>query len=459
MSPFRLARRPVLAGLVALFSLLVLPLAAAAQDPLTAEDGEVLAEGLNTPQGLLVDENGDVWVIDTGVGGEESVRFLDPETEEIGDATRGNSTLVQRIDADGEVTEEARLPSVSAGSEFLGGGRLALVDGELYATVGAWAPDLEPEEGPIPAGVYRVADGGAEMVGEIWAYERDNNPDGNVLDSHPYGLAASPSGRLWTTDSGGNALYLVNPEDGSVQLITAFDPLPGAFPNENYEGEALADAVPTGVVVDEDGSGYVALLTGGPFTPGSAKVMRIWRDGAATDWATGLTMLTDLRRGPDGELYATQFARFGPEGPDPASGAIVRVREGDASELVVSGLAYPTSLDFAEDGTAYVTQYGGFSPPGEGQVLRFDDLTDVEGTPLDDAAPAMDDESEDEDERDGEMDDETADDADDDADESAEPSTLPKSGGLSDAGLLGALLVALLAALGLGGFTLERRTR
>ena len=206
--------------------------------------GLPLLAAAQSPQGLLVDDAGDVWVIDTGVGGEEQVRYSNPETEGIDDETAGESALVQRIEADGTITEEARFTSVSSGSEFVGGARLALADGELYATIGGWAPELEPEEGPIPAGVYRIADGGAEMVAEIWTVERDQNPDGTLLDSHPYGLASSPTGRLWATDAGGNALYLVDPAQGRAQAVTAFEPLPGAFPSDAYETLGVSRAPP-----------------------------------------------------------------------------------------------------------------------------------------------------------------------------------------------------------------------
>ena len=45
-------------------------------------EGEVVAEGLNGPMGVLVDPDGNIWAIDSGLGGDEAVQALNPETGE-----------------------------------------------------------------------------------------------------------------------------------------------------------------------------------------------------------------------------------------------------------------------------------------------------------------------------------------------------------------------------------------
>jgi len=137
-----------------------------------------------------------------------------------------------------------------------------------------------------------------------------------------------------------------------------------------------------------DGSIYVSFLSGAPFIPGSAKVVSVAADGTVSDFATGLTMLTDLRTGPDGALYATQFGMFTEQGPVPGSGAVVRIKEGDASEILVPGLMFPTSIDFNADGDAFVT-VNGVGAPGSGQVVKFAGLTTMEGMPVAEAMAAM----------------------------------------------------------------------
>jgi hypothetical protein len=113
-----------------------------------------------------------------------------------------------------------------------------------------------------------------------------------------------------------------------------------------------SDPVPTAVAFDSEGNAYVSLLPRFPFLPGSAKVVKVTPDGQTSDYATGLTMLTDLRPGPDGSLYAVSIGQFTEQGPTPNSGAIIRIKEGAASETVMSGLMSPTSIDFTPEGDA-----------------------------------------------------------------------------------------------------------
>jgi hypothetical protein len=92
-------------------------------------------------------------------------------------------------------------------------------------------------------------------------------------------------------------------------------------------------------------------------------------------------MLTDLQTGPDGMLYAVSIGQFTEQGPVPNMGAVLRIKGGDASEVVVEGLSFPTSIDFNEAGDAFVT-INGIGAPGSGEVVRFDGLTAMAGSPL-----------------------------------------------------------------------------
>lgn len=198
-----------------------------------------------------------------------------------------------------------------------------------------------------------------------------------MLDSNPYGLTAGPDGKLWVTDAGANTLLKVDPASGEIELVAVFDGLPGPFPNP-ARGDAMeVDPVPTAVAFDGAGNVYVSLLPGFPFLPGSARLVKVSADGQVSDHATGLTMITDLRAGPDGELYAVQIGQFTEQGPVPKSGSIIRVKEGDGSEVLVSGLSFPTSLDFDEVGNGYVV-INGMGAPGSGELLRFAGLTAME---------------------------------------------------------------------------------
>lgn len=391
-------------------------------------DGTTLAGGFNGPMGVLVAPDGNVWVIDSGLGGDTDLPFIDPQTGEQITAKYGETAQVVEVAPDGTQTVATTLPSIVTGSDNIGGARLALLNDTLYATSGQFTSD--PSTLPTvanTAAVVKIENGQASEVTSTWSIESSQNPGGFVYDSHPYGLAAGPDGNLWVADAGANDLLKINPDTGDIEVVAVFDGLPGPFPNPNRDGAMETDPVPTGITFDQAGNAYVSLLSGFPFVPGSAKVVKVGSDGQVSDYATNLTMLTDLRTAPDGNMYAVQFGEFTDQGPTPNSGNIIRVKEGDASEVVVSGLSFPTSIDFNSNGDAYVT-INGVGAPGSGEVVMFSDLTARTGiTP----APA---------------------------DTTSPPATLPTSGGsLPTKGLMAIILLILGLALTAGGFLLKRK--
>ena len=138
----RLFRVFGLLAVVALMLALLPAPAVTAQD--TAPQGEVVAEGFNGPMGVLVDPNGDVWVVDSGTGGDELVPGFDFSGQPMTGTMGLTARIVKIAAADGTQTEIALLPSLNTGAEAEGGSRLALLDGKLYATGAGWHPSLSP---------------------------------------------------------------------------------------------------------------------------------------------------------------------------------------------------------------------------------------------------------------------------------------------------------------------------
>ena len=329
--------------------------------------GKTVAGGFNGPMGLMVDPDGNVWVVDSGVGGDQVREFASPN----GDKTSmqsGDTARVVKIAPDGTQTEVAKLTSVLQGQEAVGGARLALLDNTLYVTNGAW---LEvPGTDPLPktAAILNVSNGETTQVADIWAFENANNPDGFVKESHPYGLAAH-DGTLLVADAGANDLLRVDPTTGEVSLVAVFNGVPGMFPNDRRGGVQENDPVPTGVTVDNSGNIYVSFLPGFPPVPGSAKIVKVTSAGEVSDYVTNLNILTDLQAAPDGNLYAVQLADFGEQGPTPNTGRVLKIADGAATE-VASGLSFPTAIAFDAAGDAYVT-INGAGAPGTGEVMKF----------------------------------------------------------------------------------------
>ncbi|NDJ60696.1 MAG: ScyD/ScyE family protein [Chloroflexi bacterium] len=349
--------------------------------------GDVILEGLNGPQGVHVDADGNLWVIDSGIGGEDTVEIIDPITYEVVEAPFGNSSQLIRVTPGGEPEVIANLPAAIGGQDFLGGGRIVDLDGEIYITHGIWHLNLG-EEVTIPyfSQVVRIGmDGEPTTVADLWAHELAENPDETTnFETHPYGIAAGPDGLLYVADAAANALLTVDPETGETATVAGFEGLPGIFPSQWREGALITDPVPTGVVVNEDGTALVSYLSGAPFVPGSAKVVQVSPEGEVSDYATGLTMLVDLKRGPDGNLYAVQHGLFTAEGPVFNSGAVIRILEDGTAEVVIDGLPFATSIAFDADGNGYVA-INGAAIPEAGAVVYYEGLTEMEGQPL----PAM----------------------------------------------------------------------
>jgi hypothetical protein len=346
-----------------------------------ADGGTVIATGFNGPMGILVAPDGSVWVIDSGIGGDQEFTMKNPETGEDTKVTFGETARVVQVAPDGKQTVAATLPSYALGEETSGGSRLALLNGVLYATSGGWEKmEAQPDPPPNTAVVVKIEGGKATEVAQPWRLEWEKNPGGFAVDSHPYGLAAGPDGNLWVADAGGNDLLKVNPSTGQVELVAVFPGIPGPMPNPERGGAKESDPVPTGVAFGADGAVFVSLLPGFPFLPGSSKIVKVGSDGSISDYATGLSMTTDIRNGPDGNIYAVQFGQFTQTGPVPNSGSIVRVKAG-VPEVVLSGLSFPTSIDFNPAGDAFVT-INGVGAPGSGQLVKYAALTSAAGSPL-----------------------------------------------------------------------------
>lgn len=331
---------------------------------------EVVADGLNNPMGLMVAPDGSVWVIDSGVGGDQEIEAVDPMSGEPLTATFGATSQVVRIAPDGTQELRASLPSVNLGQEFLGGARLARLGTQVYATSGGWLSDFGPEPLPMMSAVVRVDAGEPRLVADTWALEAESNPDGFILESHPYGLLGGADGKLYVADAGANTLLRVNPRTGATEVLAVFEGIPSPMPNPNRGGAEESDPVPTGITQGRDGTIYVSLLPGFPFLPGSSQVVSVSSRGEVATVAEGLTMVTDLQAAPNGSLYAVTLGEFTEQGPVPGSGAVSRVSLDGTVEPALEGLSFPTAIAFAPNGDAYLT-LNGVGAPGSGQVVRY----------------------------------------------------------------------------------------
>lgn len=345
--------------------------------------GDIVAMGLNSPQGLFVASDGSLWIADSGLGGDEEVEFVNPNTLQAQPATFGMTSRIIRLTESGEQEVVAQLPSIAVGQDLIGAARVIEIDGSLYATVGVWQSVLGDETTiPHQAEVVQIDNSEIVTVANLWAHELENNPDQSTnVESHPYGMAVNADGVLYVADAAANAIWRVDTETGEVETHVAFDGLPGVFPSEYYGGELLTDPVPTAVVLGEDDTLYVSFLSGAPFVPGSAKVVQVDAEGNVSDYATGFTMLTDMQMGADGQLYVLSFGMFTEEGPVFNSGYVARILEDGSAEIIIEGLPFATALALDDNGNGYVS-INGLGIPEAGAVVYYEGLTEMEGSPM-----------------------------------------------------------------------------
>jgi hypothetical protein len=131
----------------------------------------------------------------------------------------------------------------------------------------------------------------------------------------------------------------------------------------------------TGIAADPTGGIYVGNLTSAPFPNGAAKVVHVAADGTVTDAWTGLTTVTGVAVGADGDLYAIEMSTGNTEEEPfltPGSGRLVRQTGSDSLEAVVSGLMFPIALRAAPDGALYIALPALGADDGSGQIVRVD---------------------------------------------------------------------------------------
>ncbi len=356
-------RLPALTSFATLLLVVAFAIPASAQDATPAADESVtaVATGLTNPRGFTWGDDGTLYIGLAGTGGETPATIDGAEIGVYG----GPSASVVTVENGCAAPLVEGIPSgdwPDAGWIW-GAHDIAFLDGAMYILSAGGGIDFgNPDQ---PAGVLRLeADGSTTLVADIstWSVENppafippDYNPSGSLYDMEV------GDGVLWVSEAVGGRIITVAP-DGTVTLVADIS-----------EGHM----VPTGMAMAPDGGVYVGFLTAIPYPDGGSKVVHISPDGTVTDHWTGLTAVTDITLGPDGDLYAMEMATGNlDESPfiEPGTGRIVRMTGPDSHEPVVTELDFPAYLEFGSDGALYLTTpaFGPDQGVGQGMLLRVD---------------------------------------------------------------------------------------
>ncbi|CAA9230021.1 MAG: hypothetical protein AVDCRST_MAG20-1196 [uncultured Acidimicrobiales bacterium] len=352
---------------------------------------EVVARGLDDPYKLSFGPDGDLYVAESGRGGEgPCVDETEGPDGDPGPVCFGASGAVTRVvDGDGAQSRVLEgLPSI-AGDEGATGPSDVVVgaDGSLLVTVGLGGNVTSRAAfGPDAAGlgtVLRAAPdtGDTTVYADLAAFEAAEDPDaeqpgsesvGEGGDSNPFG-AELVGDELYVVDAGGNTLVRAGAD--AVELVSVFPvteapapPFIGAPPGTVIPSQS----VPTTVTAAPDGTLHVGELTGFPFPAGGADVFEVPESGEETVAFSGFTHIMDLAYDEAGNLYVAQLSRRSLLEGDPVP-KVVQVRPDGTRKTLLDAAqlgGVPTGLAVGPDGLLYVSL--GLAGPGGGRVVRVD---------------------------------------------------------------------------------------
>jgi hypothetical protein len=385
--------------LLALTAALALAVAAPASAQ-SVDDIDVIAKGLDNPRHVAVSHDGDVYVAESGRGGDHATSRSCFDSAE-GFACTGATGAVTRISRhDWRYRQERVLKGLASfapeGGDnaigphgvFVKGDDVFVTNGGPTAVTRGTPPVVVPrdelsEEEPVSALYGTLLElrrhGRLRLIADIWEFERDNNPDEEVgnplIDTNPVDVYAD-RGRFFVADAGGNTVLRVS-RGGQISVA-------GLFPNVDTPGpggEVIPmNAVPTGVVRGPDDALYVSQLTGFPFPVAGANVFRLDpRRGEFTPYATGFTNAMDLAFGRDGTLYVLEIdsdSLFTPVGPS-MEGGIWAVPPGGGTpqriELPAGTLTHPGGIAVDRGGDLLVSNRATEAENGEVLEIELDD--------------------------------------------------------------------------------------
>jgi len=372
--------------IVLLLVLGVAPAAAATTSAAATTGVDVVASGLDSPRHLAFGSRGDLFVAESGRGGSGPC-FIGGE----GPACMGATGAVTKIDRWGRQSRIAEglasYANTPDNTNAIGPHGITVLGADrVFVTNGGPTEPKDASGSPISldtlAAQNPVADlfgwlllirhhGQIRRVADLWAFERDVNPDAAVgnpaVDSNPVDVLFD-RGRFVVADAGGNAIDVVN-HKGRVRNLAVF--ANRLVPNPFGGPDIPMQAVPTSVVVGPDRQYYVSQLTGFPFPPGGANVYRVDpRTGAVTVFASGFTNIMDLAFGRNGTLYVLEIDHDGLLGGSTDGGLFAVSRDGTKRQIALAPgtLTMPGGIAVGRDGL-YVTNNAG--SPGGGQVLRI----------------------------------------------------------------------------------------
>ncbi|KAM3102304.1 ScyD/ScyE family protein [Phormidesmis sp. 146-12] len=335
---------------------------------------EVVASGLDGPRKLSFGSDGALYIAEAGRGGtgasipSPSIPGAVLSYGATGAIIRIQDGVVERV-----VTG---LPSLALpdGGDATGVNDVAFdAAGNAYALLGfASNPANRDSIVQVPDFAQLIAidnfDGGSSWTRliDFGAYELNNNPDGQDINTNPYDLLIQDN-TVYVIDAGGNNLLSQRAFSNQLELETVF---PSRSAIDPFTGQTVVQqSVPTAIKVGSDGAFYVGELTGYPLQAGAAQVYRLNAAGQLEIYASGFTNIVDLAFDQAGGLYVLEYDADGLLTGSDAGALVYLSPDGKTRTTVTNALLNPTGLEIGSDGDIYISNKGFVA--GQGEVLRL----------------------------------------------------------------------------------------
>lgn len=357
---------------------------------ITAPRITVLARNLDSPRGITLGPDGQLYVAEAGrgpIGGYDPSRPSAPSPSVPGAQLQfGTTGAIARIDPNSGATSRvlSNLPSVAIpaneptfgspiAADALGPTDITFADGLAYFLIGLGTDPANravleaPQLGFLAVADLSGSSATPTYLTDIAAFEAANNPDGTDVVSNPYSLGVQGSS-IFVLDAGANVLLQTDRSGGGLSIATLFNQI-RLFPNPGIPG--LPDPlpmqqVPTAISFAPDGQMYVSELTGLPFPVGEARVLAV-NGSTFSTFLTGFTAIIDITWDTQGNLWVLEY--------DSDSliaganlGALIRVSPNGQRTTILSDLVTPTGVTVNTDGTVYVANRGFVA--GEGEIIK-----------------------------------------------------------------------------------------